>query len=959
MTQQSVTAKVYAYISSAWVELDHVAPISTSWGLPDNKPETRLADIGELSFALNNATGVYTPGVTAGWGKGIPVKLVLTYDSVDYVRFRGMIETIRLERTPGDKKIYITALDWMDYASKYPIINPDLLTDTDTDTALTAIVDVMPVQPQARSFATAITTYPTVFDTVRGNTKAYTEFAKLAKSEPGYIYKIADKTNGETLVFEASDTRNGTRTLKQFPISGAIEYLLTESGDYLTTEDGDRLILDNATLQDVVIDDTMTSIDVEYGENIINRFTTNAYPKRTDTEYVLVYESERDVQLNSGETKTFRVFWRDPTGKRSINAIPPTGNSFTKSICHFDTYEDYKYQDELGQVWSTVDVPLITNIVKFGQGAAYFDGSTCYLTTPDSPNWDFGTSDFCVEWWEYRFSKTSGSTVFSRDATASYPAFDFGRADGTNSKVYMSSDGANWDIANGKTFGAITTDVWAHYAVTRDGSTFRMFKNGTQTDTWTSAAALVASSSVLYVGRNGSTYLTAVIDEIRITKGSPVYTAAFTAPTEPFVPEGGTRAIMTSGAGGTGTDITDACTVTADYGTEGATITVNNTGVVGGYLRLMIYAYGIYSDSPIEDTQEDTASINIYGYQNEALQQSYQQDLYTGILEGKKVIEYEKLPRMVLNKISLTANSSEMLMAAFLNVDVGDLVHIKNDKHNIDSYYYVQGIEANLNGGIVSYTWIVKQAFTLALGLSLVACEFAGGAATDAIDYGYLPIVSGDAVTHRVFSAWVYLDAAQASKIFSPFTDDNGLIVYAVTDGTNSALALYSKRFAVVGSWQCSNALPLAEWAHILVDYDHSSTSNDPAFYYNGVLKSSGEAQAPSGAAKSEVGTPLIIGNWKTATQDYDSAFDGKIKDARIYDMGKTSTSAAALAAALYAEGAGGTGNFEGMVFQAFAVRTAELSTFEDMTLTDEKLLESYNGCVGTPNGSPVVRLIP
>jgi len=187
MSQQSVTGKIYAYIAAAWVELDHVAPIRVSWGMPDNKTETRLADIGEISFGLNNASGVYTPGVTAGWGKGIFIKLVMTYDSVDYIRFRGAIETIQLERTPGDKKIYITALDWIDYSSKYPIINPDLLTDTDTDTALTSIVDVMPVQPQARSFASAVTTYPTVFDTVRGNTKAYTEFAKLAKSEPGYI----------------------------------------------------------------------------------------------------------------------------------------------------------------------------------------------------------------------------------------------------------------------------------------------------------------------------------------------------------------------------------------------------------------------------------------------------------------------------------------------------------------------------------------------------------------------------------------------------------------------------------------------------------------------------------------------------------------------------------------------------------------------------------------------------
>ena len=126
----------------------------------------------------------------------------------------------------------------------------------------------------------------------------------------------------------------------------------------------------------------------------------------------------------------------------------------------------------------------------------------------------------------------------------------------------------------------------------------------------------------------------------------------------------------------------------------------------------------------------------------------------------------------------------------------------------------------------------------------------------------------------------------------------------------------------------------------------------------DGVSQAITESLTPTGTSFSKTGVPLIIGNIKTATQDYAYSIDGKIKDARVYHMDKTTTGHAALAAALYAEGAAGTGNFEGMVFQAFACRTEKLTAYTDLTLTTEKVLDAYNGYTGTPNGSPVVRTI-
>ena len=105
-----------------------------------------------------------------------------------------------------------------------------------------------------------------------------------------------------------------------------------------------------------------------------------------------------------------------------------------------------------------------------------------------SQDFEFGTGDFVVEWWEYRYSNDAATIV--RDATVTVPPFALGLANGgANLLVNMSSDGATLDIANNKSLGAIGLNAWNHFEVNRNGTTFRCFKNGTQTDTWTSSAA--------------------------------------------------------------------------------------------------------------------------------------------------------------------------------------------------------------------------------------------------------------------------------------------------------------------------------------------------------------------------------------------------------------------------------------------------------------------------------------
>lgn len=180
---------------------------------------------------------------------------------------------------------------------------------------------------------------------------------------------------------------------------------------------------------------------------------------------------------------------------------------------------------------------------KFGGASALFDGTNDYLTIADNSIFDFGSGDFTVEYWEYRTSSGTQSGVLSRN-TITFTPYLIGWYDVTineNIVMYMSSNGTTWDIASGISMGARTINVWTHYAVTRNGNTFRTFQNGTQISTFTSTATFPAGSGTLQIGRWGTTYYFkgGYIDELRITNGYARYTGNFTPSTTAFSNTGG------------------------------------------------------------------------------------------------------------------------------------------------------------------------------------------------------------------------------------------------------------------------------------------------------------------------------------------------------------------------------------------------------------------------------------
>ena len=177
---------------------------------------------------------------------------------------------------------------------------------------------------------------------------------------------------------------------------------------------------------------------------------------------------------------------------------------------------------------------ISTTKSKFG-GASLFTGSTTgsMLTVPASAAFDFGTGDMTIEMFLASTTVGDYTTVISRDYTANGWVILSGATQLGGLAVWTQSTGML--MANNTTLS--TDGNWHHLAWTRQGNTHRLFLDGAQVATATSAVSLGASGKPLIIGDDavqGPRRTNGHIDELRITKGLARYTANFTPPSEPF-----------------------------------------------------------------------------------------------------------------------------------------------------------------------------------------------------------------------------------------------------------------------------------------------------------------------------------------------------------------------------------------------------------------------------------------
>lgn len=206
----TVTARIEAQLAAAvWTSLgnDVLLPIEATWGIQGNGPTDVMAGTGELHFDLDNSLrnsgatlGWYSPafsGKRSGWTFGIPVRLVLTYLGVDYVRFYGKVAAI--SPLPGryqERRVHVVAYD-----NVYDLMQADARQTTvqinqSESTLITDVLAAIPstAQPLATSLDAGLDTFRYTFDNVGPGSKAARVLKDLVVSSLGILFVNGDGT---------------------------------------------------------------------------------------------------------------------------------------------------------------------------------------------------------------------------------------------------------------------------------------------------------------------------------------------------------------------------------------------------------------------------------------------------------------------------------------------------------------------------------------------------------------------------------------------------------------------------------------------------------------------------------------------------------------------------------------------------------------------------------------------
>ena len=181
-------------------------------------------------------------------------------------------------------------------------------------------------------------------------------------------------------------------------------------------------------------------------------------------------------------------------------------------------------------------------------GSGYFSGTTDALLLGGQATFAFGTGDFTIEMW-VRPSVTTEQFLYDSRPTSTqglYPTLKLNPATTAVFQYYTNVGGSQLSIIGTTN---IVAGTWYHVAIARSGTSTKLFVNGTQEgSTLTDSTNYINGASRPIVGGYGfnvaSTLFNGYMSNVRVVKGTAVYTSNFTPSTTPLTAISGTSLLL-------------------------------------------------------------------------------------------------------------------------------------------------------------------------------------------------------------------------------------------------------------------------------------------------------------------------------------------------------------------------------------------------------------------------------
>ena len=249
-----------------------------------------------------------------------------------------------------------------------------------------------------------------------------------------------------------------------------------------------------------------------------------------------------EVRVTKGQARYIANFVPTTSAFEVTDATAQTQDPYfsnVKFLSSFDGSDGDTTTSGLDESSSDLDLTynsgdeLSTTQKKFGTTSLYVADN---VIISSSDGFNMGTGEFTIEGWYYFTSFSNSFSIYDQWNGSATGAgnVQMWMSHSTAGKVKWYYDGSSLLQSN----TTMSTGQWYHIAFVRESGTLKMYFNGALDSNTQSYSGQFGKTGTVYLGDQHATGGGApqyFVDELRATKGTARYTAAFAAPTAAFL----------------------------------------------------------------------------------------------------------------------------------------------------------------------------------------------------------------------------------------------------------------------------------------------------------------------------------------------------------------------------------------------------------------------------------------